>query len=88
MADITITADGIQTITDATGSSGVAYLSGLADGATVRLGVTTTAGAMVLISESQLNKPTVVTHGIGATLVAVAVGTGGSTALTLQFNPL
>ena len=64
------------------------YLTGVADGATVSLGVTTTAGATVNIAESKINKPTVVTHGAGAVLVAKTVGAGVSTDLTLQFNPL
>ena len=88
MSDITITNDGTQAIVDATSSSGVVYLSGIADGATVRLGVTTTAGPVVPIAESKIGKPTVVTHGAGAALVAIVVGTGTSTNLTLQFSPL
>jgi len=64
------------------------YLTGVADGATVRLAVTTTAGDTISISQSELNKPTVVTHGAGAVLVAKTVGTGVGTNLTLQFNPI
>jgi len=88
MADLTITTDGIQTIVDATGSSGVVYLTGVADGATVSLAVTTTSGATIPIAESKINKPTVVTHGTAAVLVAKTVGAGIGTSLTLQFNPI
>jgi len=85
---LSITIDGTQTVTDATGSSGVGYLSGVSDGATVKLGVTMSNGTIINLPEAQMNRPIVVTHGTGAVLVATTVGAGVSTALTLDFHPL
>ncbi|RLD03467.1 MAG: hypothetical protein DRI65_12850 [Chloroflexota bacterium] len=85
---LSITVDGTQTVTDATGSSGVACLSGVADGATVRLAITASSGVTIPLAGAKMNEPIVVTHGTGATLVAKAVGCGASTVLTLDFYPL
>lgn len=85
---LAITTDGTLTIADATGSSGVAYLSGIPDGATVTLGVTMSNGITVELSRPSLKGPVVVTHGLGATVVAKTVGAGGSTSLVLDFFPL
>ena len=63
-------------------------MTGIVDGATVSLAVITTAGPTLPIAESKINKPTVVVHGAGATLVAKTTGAGGFTNLTLQFNPI
>lgn len=93
MAALTITADGTQTIVDATGSSGVAYLSGVQGGASVSIGVTMSNAITVPLTDDILNHGSnpeglVVAHGTGATLVAVTTGASGTTNLTLDFYPL
>lgn len=86
---LSITANGTQTITDATGAVGVAYLSGVSGGAEVTLGVTMSNAETVELDGSRLiHGANVVTHGTGATLVAVARGASGTTALTLDFYPV
>jgi len=86
---LSITADGTQTISDASGSSGVACLSGVSGGAIVTLGITmSNAETIILPNSTLINGANTVTHGTGATLVAITAGATGTTALTLDFYPL
>ena len=85
---LAISVDGTQTVADATAASGVAYLSGVADGASVSLAVTMSNGAIVKLAGAKLQAPIVVLHGTGAVLVAITEGAGTSTALVLDFYPL
>ena len=85
---LAIAGNGKQVVADATAASGVAYLSGVADGATVYLGVTMSNGTVVRLAGAKLKTPVVVLHGTGAALAAITVGAGGSTALVLDFYPL
>jgi len=85
---LTITTDGELAVSDATGSAGVAYLSGVADGASVALAVTMSNGFTVPLAGAILNTPIVVTHGTGAALLAEIRGSGSLTNLTLDFYPL
>ncbi len=85
---LAISGNGKLVVADATAASGVAYLSGVADGATVSLAVTMSNGTIVKLAGAKLQAPIVVLHGTGAELAAITEGAGVSTALVLDFYPL